>query len=276
MPVANLQSYRTVEVRSRTNLPIAQGQAQLLQNWVMQRLGQVCGFERVNPAGTPSDVVLDLNVMNIQRGGGGGWISNPNQALVDVLFVLTDSESGELLASSKVHGKSSGVIMNGAPPENDATEVVAKTIVDTLAKSGCAGPRVAKAPPPPPPGPKTNPNNTTVANNTNNTTANTTNNTTTSPPPPVDEARHAEAEQLNDQGKDKLQVADIEGALALFQQANAKSPEAKYAFNICLSFGSLERWSDADAACKQARSLGPDARLASKIDVQLDAIHQHH
>jgi hypothetical protein len=270
-PVANLQTYHTVELRSRSTAFAAQGQAQILENWVMDKLQHACGFERVNRAGTKSDVVLDLNVMNVARGGGGGWVTNPNQAVVDVLFVLTDGETGELLGTSKVHGKSSAMMVNNNSPENEATEVVAQTIVDQLAKSGCAGPRVARVVAPPPTPTKTGGTGTTVAGTGGDGGTGTNGNGAH-----VDDATRADAESLNDKGKDKLQVADVQGALALFEQANQKVPDARYAFNICLSFEALEQWHDADTACRQARGLNPESRLATKIDTQLATISQHH
>jgi tetratricopeptide (TPR) repeat protein len=140
-------------------------------------------------------------------------------------------------------------------------DAIAKAVVDVLGKSGCVGQRVARAAEPPPPPPN--------------------NGSATPPPdggsaaPPPDESHRADAEALNDQGKDKLQNADMQGALALFQQANQLLPDAKYAFNTCLAFEALEQWANAIAACKQARGMNPEARLVTKIDHRLDLLSHH-
>jgi hypothetical protein len=268
MPVANLQTHRTVALRVHTSAFAAQGQAVFLENAVTQKLKEKCSFEAVGrpPAGAKADLVLDLNITKVAR-GGGGIISNPNLAVVDTLLVLTDGQDGELLGTATIHGKSSGMLVNNNVPETQAIEVTAQTIAEMLAKSGCHGPRIAKAAPPPveqpgsagpiaqpgsngPVGPGPGSANTIVT-------------------PPVDETHRAEAEALNDQGKEKLYAADLPGALALFQQANAKLPDARYEFNVCLTFAAQEKWGDAMTACKSARGMNPRADLAAKIDQRI-------
>lgn len=253
MPVANLQTYRTVGLRVHSTAFASQGLAMFLESAVLQRLQQQCGFEQVGRAGaTPADVVLDLNVTHAGR-GGGGWVSNENLATIDTLLVLSDGQDGELLGTARIQGKSSGAIINSAPPENEAVEVIAKTIAEILAKSGCSGPRIARAPVTPP---------------------------TTTPPTgsgsagSPDESHRAEAEALNEQGKEKLFAADVAGALTAFQQAMALLPDAKYEFNVCLTFGAQEQWDRAIAACHQARGMNPSPALATKIDKRLDVL-QH-
>ena len=255
MPVANLATYRTVAVRVHANTYVARGETSLLERSVLARLQQQCGFEQINGAGAP-DVTLDLNITNTGR-GGSGWISNANQATLDTLVVLADGQNGELLGTVRVHGQSSGIIMNNVPPENEAIDVVcAKTIADLLAKSGCSGPRVARVAEPPNPTPPTPTPGDHVA-------------------PPPDESHRAEAEALNDKGKEKLQNADMPGALALFQEANAVLPDARYEFNVCITLAAQEQWAPADAACHKARAMNPPERLVTKIDHRLDLI-QHH
>src|SRR6185436_5241112 len=100
-------------------------------------------------SGPPADVILDLNITNTGR-GSGGWIQNSSTAFIDTLLVLSDGPSGDLLGTARIHGTSSGMIVNGAPPEQEAADVIAKTIAEMLAKSGCSGARVAKQEPPPP------------------------------------------------------------------------------------------------------------------------------
>ncbi len=87
MPVANLQSYRSIALRAHTNAFASQGQAMLLEGALTTRLRQKCGFEAVGPFAQTAnaDVVLDLNIVKVGRGS-----FNQSQANVDVLVVLTD------------------------------------------------------------------------------------------------------------------------------------------------------------------------------------------
>lgn len=253
MPVANLQTYRTVALRVQSTAFASQGQASFLESAVLEKLKQSCSFEQVGrPGSTPADLVLDLNITQTGR-GGGGLISNSSQAHMDTLLVLTDGQSGELLGTARIHGKSGGMIVNNSNPETEAAQVVAKTAVEMLAKSGCSGPRVAKAEPPPTPPPAEGSGS-------------------GSNPPPVDESKRSEAEALNDQGKDKLRTADVQGALQAFQQAVALLPDARYQFNICLTLEAGEQWNDAVSACKKARGMNPQPQLLTKIDARLDLL----
>lgn len=261
MPVANLQSYRSVALRVHSSAYVTQDLSRLMEDSVLARLRERCGFEAVGAAnGGPADVVLDLNITKHQR-GGTGWIRNENQVLIDTLLVLSDGIDGELLGTATIHGKSSGTVINNRPQENEAIEVIAKSVAELLATSGCSGPRVARMPDPVP--------------------ASTGSAGTGSAGQPggelgsgavVDESRRAEAEALNEQGKEKLFGADTAGALALFQQANATLPDPKYQFNVCVALGAAERWDEAIAACTQARSMNPSAKLAAKIDQRLEAL----
>jgi hypothetical protein len=267
MPVANLQSYRTVALRVQSTAFASQGWAMMLETKVVEHLRRQCGFEQVGrPGATPVDVVLDLNITGTGR-GGGGWVSNSSVATMDTLLVLSDGQNGELLGTARIRGKSGGMIINNAPPEQEAVEVVAKSVVDLLAKSGCSGPRVARAEPPPaPPTP--------VSTGTGSSSGSGTGSGSAGPPTP-DDARRAQAEALNEQGKEKLRGADLQGALGAFQQAIALVPDARYQFNVCLTYEAAERWSDAIAACKQARAMNPEPRLVAKIDRRLELIQQH-
>jgi hypothetical protein len=253
MPVANLQSYRTVALRVHSSSAEAQGLTATLESSVLGRLRQSCGFAQVGAVGeTPADVVLDLDITRVSR-GGDGWIKVENQVVVDTLLVLSDGQAGDLLGTATIHGKSSGTVINNAPQENEAIDVIAKTVAELLAKSGCSGPRVARAPVPAP---------------------DTGSASQGSAAPVVDEAKRAEAEGLNDKGKERLFAADTAGALVLFQQAMTVLPDPKYQFNVCVALGAQEKWDAAIAACKQARSMNPSESLAGKIDARLDAL-QH-
>lgn len=258
IPVANLQSYRTVGLRVQSTTFASQGQAMFLETAVLDKLRQKCGFEQVNRAGgTPADVMLDLNITNTGR--GGGFISSSSTATIDTLLVLTDGQTGELLGTSKIRGTSSGMIINNAPPENEAVEVVAKAVADLLAKSGCSGPRIAREVPTPTPDPKTEPTGTGSG-------------TGSGSAAPIDESRRAEADAINEQGKDRLRSADVPGAIAAFQQANTVAPDPRYVFNICLALEAQEQWNNAIAACRQARGMNPESRLAAKIDARLELL----
>lgn len=264
MPVANLQSYRTVGLRVRSTAFASQGRAMYLEAAVTQKLREQCGFEYVGPpGGTPTDVVLDLNITNVGR-GGGGIISNTNQAYIDTLLVISDGHDGDLLGTARIRGKSSGMIINNSVPENEAIDVVAKTVADLLAKSGCSGPRIARAEPPPQP---------TNAVGTTGSTDGTTDGSgdTTSA---IDESRRAEAEALNEEGKEKLRGADIPGALAAFEKAFSIVPDPRYVYNTCLAYEAQERWDDAIAACKRARTMNPEPRLVAKIDNRIGLIEK--
>jgi len=252
-PVANLKTYRAVGLRVQSSAFAAQGQAQYLENAVTDKLRRSCGFEAVGRAGdVKADVVLDLNITRTGRGDSTGLVSNENLATIETMLVLSDGQTGELLGTARIKGKSSGIVINNETPELEAIDVVAKTIADTLVKSGCSGKRVAKAEPPPPPPPAEG----------------------TPPPAAGDETKRAEAEKLNEQGKEKLRGADLAGALGSFQQAVALIPDARYQYNVCLTFEAQEQWANAVAACKQARGMNAEPRLVTKIDHRLDLLKQ--
>jgi hypothetical protein len=254
MPVASLSSYRTVALRVRSSAFASQGIAMMMETSVLDKLRHRCGFEQVGPAtGAAADVVLDLTITNKLRGGSGVF-RNENQVTIDTLLVLSDGQDGELLGTASIRGKSSGAVINNMPQEAEAIDVIAKSIADLLATSGCTGPRVARAP-------QSGPGTEDPA-------------TATPSGPPVDEGRRAQAEAFNEQGKERLFAADTGGALALFQQANATVPDAKYQFNVCVALGALERWDDAITACRQARAMNPPERLAAKIDQRLQGLQQ--
>lgn len=253
-PLANLKTYHSVGLRI-TAVPQAQGQAYYLETAVLDRVHRQCGFEGVTRyGGTPADLILDLNVTGAGR-GGSGWITNANLATIDTLLVLSDGQTGELLGSARIHGQSSQMALNNNNPEQQAVDVVAQTIGDMLTKSGCTGPRLAKATPPPPPDKGTG----------------TDTGTGSATLPPADDHR-AEADKLNDQGKDKFRTADLNGALALFQQANQLAADARYVLNECLAYEALAKWDDALASCKEARGMNPPPDLATKIDHRIDLV----
>ncbi len=255
MPIGNMQSYRSVALRVHSSAFAAQGQAMQLEGSVLSKLHDSCSFDQIAGAqARNADIVLDLNITNTGR-GGGGFISNSSTARLDTLLVISDGQTGDLLGTARIHGESSGMIINNAPPELEAIDVVAKTVADMFKKSGCSGPRIARAVPPepmPPPNPD---------------------HVDTTPAP--DESHRAEAEKLDEDGKQKLFVADLQGALAAFQQADALVPDARYEYNICSALGLLERWDNAIAECQKARTMNPRPELVVKIDHKIELL-QHH
>jgi tetratricopeptide (TPR) repeat protein len=250
-------------------LPLANG----LKRAVADRLRQQCGFESLVEADAKNvDVLVDLDITAAGR-GGTGMIHNPNLATLDTLLVLSDGQSGELLGTARIHGESSGLLTPGANPENEAVVIVAKSAVDLLATSGCAGPRIARADSglmaPTGSQPTANPTSTTP------TTTPVTTTTADLNVPAVDESHRADAEALNDQGKEKLRSADLDGALVAFKQAVALLPDPRYQYNACLALEAQQQWDAAAAACRQARGMSPKPELATKIDARLDLLAHH-
>ena len=259
-PLADLKTYHSVALRI-TAVPQAQGQAYYLETAVLDRVHRQCGFEGVTRYGTsPADLILDLNVTGAGR-GGSGWITNSNLATIDTLLVLSDGQTGDLLGSARIHGQSSQMAINNNNPEQQAVDVVAQTIGDMLTKSGCTGPRLAKATPPPPPSGDFGSAPGSGAGSGSSST----------PPPPADDHR-AEADKLSDQGKDRFRAADLNGALALFQQANQLAPDPRYVLNECLAYEAMAKWDEAMATCKEARGMNPPPDLAAKIDHRIELV----
>jgi hypothetical protein len=250
MPIASLQSYASVALRVHSSAFAAQGQAMQLESAVLDQMRRRCAFEQ-RPAAQArgADLVLDIDIVHAGR-GGGGFISNQSAAQLDALLVISDGQDGELLGTARIHGSSSGMIINNASPELEAIEAVAKTVTDVFAKSGCSGPRIAKAVPPPEPPPPT-------------TTA------------PVDESHRADAEKLNDDGKQKVFIGDLAGALAAFQQADALVPDPKYEYSLCSTLGLMEKWDEAIAMCKKGLAKQPPATLHAKLEQKVELL-QHH
>ncbi len=154
------------------------------------------------------------------------------------------------------------MLVPGNSPENEATDVVSKAAVDLLAKSGCAGPRVAKddtQPPQPPQPPQPDPKNPDPQPQPQ-----------PQPDPKIEERRPDAGRHRR--GKEKLRGAEIDAALTLFQQANQMVPDARYEFNVCLAFEAQQQWTSAKTACTQAKGMvGVQAELVVKIDARLAA-----
>jgi len=62
MPIANLQTYRTVAVRVHSTAFASQGRAMQLEAAMLDNLKKKCGFEQVVVGQTAADILLDLNI----------------------------------------------------------------------------------------------------------------------------------------------------------------------------------------------------------------------
>jgi hypothetical protein len=76
------------------------------------------------------------------------------------------------------------------------------------------------------------------------------------------------AAAANEKGKERLFANDFAGASAQFRTAAAASTLPKYSFNLCTSLFQQGLFSEAMAACKEARARNPDAKLSDKITAQ--------
>jgi hypothetical protein len=149
-PVANLQSYRVVGVRA-AGIPRSYQLTNFLADATVKQLAKRCQFTNVvlaNHAGNAKpDLMIDLNIRRMFRGGTSQIIQNPNKAVVDVLVVLSDGIDNDLLGSAWIRGESASVQVSGTmSPEGAAVKAIAERVAKVLAKSGCRGPRVARAP----------------------------------------------------------------------------------------------------------------------------------
>jgi hypothetical protein len=249
--IGNLQAVHSVGLRVHSSAFASQGVAMMMEQSIAGHLQQRCSFEQIAPAAqVQSDLVLDINILG--NAHGSSW--NGSKTSIDALVVLSDI-AGDPLGTAKLHGESGGSVMGGGGQDSEAIDAIAKTIADILVKSGCSGPRLARVAPDPVPA--TGSDGATGSDTT------------------PDDAKRAQAEQLNDQGKARLFQADMQGALGLFQQAVAVVPDAKYQFNVCVALGGMEQWDAAIAACNQAKTMNPTPKLSAKIDQRMDGLVKH-
>ncbi len=256
-PVANLQTYRSALIRVAAG---AEGQGQIadLERLAADRLRTSCQFEQVlvGQASTPPDLILDLNIQRSYR-GGDGIVQNPNLAIVDVTMVLSDGINDELIGSAEIRGQSSAVLVGGSQPESQAVEAVAGKIAEVMSKSGCTGPRIARAPEEPPPA--DNPSNPTVLDGG-------------AGQAQPDDAKKAEAEKLNDEGKELFRSAEVAAAKSKFEQAIAIVPDARFLFNLCLAQETLKEWDQAVGTCQKVIDSNPPPRIGEKAKERLAII----
>ncbi len=166
--------------------------------------------------------------------------------------VLSDGADEELIGSADIRGKSGGLIVNNQSPEVEAVNAVADSIANILVRSGCSGPRVARARPParrqPPPDPADG-DVELVAEQANDVVA--------------------KAEAENEEGKRLFRTADVPGAKLHFQAAIRLHREARYVFNMCLAEEALGRLDAAVSTCKSVIAMKPEPALADKAKLRL-------
>jgi len=265
-PVADLRPYRVVAVRAAGS---GQG-ANLVQQLEMGTVSQLasrCQFDSVVPAShlgsAQPDLVLDLNIQRAFR-GGTGMIQNQNKAVVEVLAVLSDGVTQDLLGSAWIQGESSSVLVTGASPEGQAVDAVAKKIADVLGKSGCRGERIARAP--------EQPEQPAEGGETAGEAGGENGGAVGGESGQGDPARREGAEALNDEGKALFKQANIEGAVDKFKAASALYPDPRYDFNLCISYETLKRYDEALAMCQQVIDKKPEQRLVDKAKSRIAII----
>ncbi len=252
-PIASLQSYQVALVRVAA-APGLEYYTPVLEFSAAEAILSKCSFVRVvgptQIANLRPDLIVDLTIRNTAR-GGGGYITNPNLAVVDVTMVLSDGQDESLLGSTEIQGKSSGV-STGQDPESQALVAVAKRVSAVLANSGCFGQRIARAAPSAePPLRQPDPGE-----------------------PVVTPADLAAAETANDEGKRLFRAADIAGAKVHFTRATTLAADPRYFFNLCLAQEGLSEFDQAVQSCRKVLSLSPTQRLADKASQRLEIIAQ--
>jgi hypothetical protein len=98
-------------------------------------------------------------------------------------------------------------------------------------------------------------------------------------PPPVG-GQAAIAAKLNDEGKALMVKKQFTEASAKFRDAVARTPEAKYFLNLCISLYSEGKFGEALTACQAGTVNNPDAALMKKLakaadDVKREAKRQN-
>lgn len=80
------------------------------------------------------------------------------------------------------------------------------------------------------------------------------------------------AEQLNEAGRQRVRVLDLDGAAAKFRDAIELSPDPRYYFNLCYVLEKLGELREARAACQVVIDADTDAALEGKASGTLAAI----
>ncbi|HTE49277.1 MAG TPA: hypothetical protein VK698_00280 [Kofleriaceae bacterium] len=263
-PVANLQPYTGLIVRGTRAGRHGMGRlAFMLERASVARIRRACSFRGVHPAARsaepgPDDLLLDVTVQNAYRGGGGGLVQNENQATVVVKAVLSDGADMELVGAADIRGQSGGLIIGEQSPEQEAINAVADSIVQMLVRSGCRGPRIARAHRPPPVDHRTEQPDEQSSDPTGVALVS-------------DEKSEAavRAETENEEGKRLFRAADVAGAKGHFRTAIRLHRDPRYVFNLCLAEEALGSIDAAISTCRRVASMKPDAALAEKVKLRL-------
>lgn len=262
-PVANLQPYTGIVVRGTRGGRFGRGRlAHILERAAVARIRHACSFTEVVGAGRrtepgPDDLLLDLTVQRSFR-GGEGLVQNENLATVEVKAVLSDGIDMELVGSADIQGKSGGLVIGQESPEEEAINAVADSVTQMLVRSGCRGPRIARAhrpapadprgeEPPPDGEPGPDPTEVTLASSD-----------------PI-----AKAEAANEEGKRLFRAADVTAAKTQFREAIRLHRDPRYVFNLCLAEEALGSIDAAIATCKRVQGMKPDGALADKVKLRL-------
>lgn len=242
-PIANLRVYRVVGIRV-AGTGAGSRWTDELEAAVVQQVSNKCYFDRVvssaQLANADADLIVDLNIQRVFR-GGDGIIRNDHKAMMDVLLVLSEGGTEDLVGSVWIRGESPTVHVSGSSPERQALSAVAKSVGKVLHLSGCS---LARIDPEPDPEPDEGP----VADNV------------------------SAAERLNDEGKALFKAADINGAVTKFQAAAELAPDPRYYFNLCFSYEALERFDDALGQCQEVLNRHPTDRLRDKAERRIARI----
>ncbi len=86
-----------------------------------------------------------------------------------------------------------------------------------------------------------------------------------------DAEKRAQAEELNNQGKQRIKQLDLEGAAARFRAAMQLVDDPRYAFNLCYTLDKSNKLEEARVACQDVVSSG-DPRLGEKAAALLETI----
>jgi hypothetical protein len=259
-PVANLQPYRGLIVRGTRASERGGGRlAFLLEQAAVDRIRTSCAFLDVYPASEspdpgPDDLLLDVTVQRSFR-GGGGLVQNESQATVDVKLVLSDGADQELVGAADIRGQSGGLIIGELSPEEEAINAVADSIAQILIRSGCTGPRVARARPP--------------ADDPTDGGADGTG---------VELASHEQsetairAEAENEEGKRLFRTADVAAAKTRFRAAIRLHRDPRYVFNLCLAEEALGSIDAAVSTCQSVMAMKPQPALSEKVKLRLEIL----
>lgn len=273
-PVANLQPYRGVVVRGTGAAEDGRGTGRLaflLEHSAAARIRSRCAFPDVYAASDlrepgPADLFLDVTVQRAFRGGESALVRNENLATVDVTMVLSDGVDDELVGTADIRGKSGGIVIGQESPEEEAINAVADSIAALLVRSGCTGPRVARARP--------SRDHRTREREEQGEEGEGEDPDGASVELVAESSPAGKAEAENDEGKRLFRAGDVRSAKTHFLAAIRLKREARYVFNLCLAEESLGALDAAIATCRSVMAMNPDGPLAEKVKLRLKILDE--